>query len=134
MENQSLTVSYATSGAAGYVRHSAPSASTSSNVKVDTAPPRELTLAQQGPVFVSPKGVVDAASGVFVLQYRNHDTGEVKAQFPSKKVVEAYHGITVPARSSDDVKAQPSGGGDTVSTASTASPVSSNVGKSDTIA
>ncbi|MCW8914809.1 MAG: hypothetical protein OQK24_03030 [Magnetovibrio sp.] len=38
----------------------------------------------------SPKGVVDPSSGVFVLQYRDGATGEVKMQYPSAKAVDAY--------------------------------------------
>ncbi len=38
----------------------------------------------------SPKGVVDPTSGVFVLQYRDGATGEVKMQYPSAKAVDAY--------------------------------------------
>jgi len=136
MENQSLTISYASSGAADFMRPGAGGGSTSSNVKLDTAPSRAAALVKAGPVFVSPKGTVDAASGVFVLQYRNHETGDVKAQYPSKKVVEAYHGLSVPVSSSDESSSEkPSAVTSSTSTAAastaTASTASSNVGKSD---
>lgn len=50
----------------------------------------------------SPKGVVDPQSGVYVLQYRDGDTGEVTKQYPSAKVVDAYkhgalNGVVAPA-------------------------------------
>ena len=38
----------------------------------------------------SVKGLVDPGSGVYVLQNRNSETGEVKVQYPSAKVVSAY--------------------------------------------
>lgn len=39
---------------------------------------------------VSPKGLVDPQSGVYVLQFRDGETGEVLNQYPSEKVVDAY--------------------------------------------
>jgi len=42
------------------------------------------------PEFVSPKGVIDAKSGVYVVQFRNAATGNVNFQYPNKKVVAEY--------------------------------------------
>ena len=42
------------------------------------------------PEFVSPKGVIDAKSGVYVVQFRNASTGNVNFQYPNKKVVAEY--------------------------------------------
>jgi hypothetical protein len=42
------------------------------------------------PEFVSPKGVIDAESGVYVVQFRNSSTGNVNFQYPNKKVVAEY--------------------------------------------
>jgi hypothetical protein len=42
------------------------------------------------PEFVSPKGVIDAESGVYVVQFRNASTGNVNFQYPNKKVVAEY--------------------------------------------
>ena len=42
------------------------------------------------PQFVSPKGSIDAQSGVFVTEVRDTGTGQVTFQYPSKKVVAAY--------------------------------------------
>jgi hypothetical protein len=42
------------------------------------------------PEFVSPKGMIDAESGVYVVQFRNASTGNVSFQYPNKKVVAEY--------------------------------------------
>jgi hypothetical protein len=42
------------------------------------------------PEFVSPKGKIDAESGVYVVQFRNSSTGNVNFQYPNKKVVAEY--------------------------------------------
>ena len=42
------------------------------------------------PQFVSPKGSMDAKSGVFVTEVRDTGTGKVAFQYPPKKVVDAY--------------------------------------------
>jgi len=42
------------------------------------------------PEFVSPKGSIDAKSGVYVVQFRNASTGNVDFQYPNKKVVAEY--------------------------------------------
>ena len=42
------------------------------------------------PQFVSPKGSIDAESGVFVTEVRDTGTGKVAFQYPPKKVVDAY--------------------------------------------
>jgi hypothetical protein len=42
------------------------------------------------PEFVSPKGMIDAKSGVYVVQFRNAATGNVNFQYPNKKVVAEY--------------------------------------------
>jgi hypothetical protein len=42
------------------------------------------------PEFVSPKGSIDAKTGVYVVQFRNSSTGNVNFQYPNKKVVAEY--------------------------------------------
>ena len=42
------------------------------------------------PQFVSPKGSIDAESGVFVTEIRDTGTGKVAFQYPPQKVVAAY--------------------------------------------
>ena len=42
------------------------------------------------PEFVSPKGSIDAKTGVYVVQFRNASTGNVDFQYPNKKVVAEY--------------------------------------------
>ncbi len=42
------------------------------------------------PQFVSPKGSIDAESGVFVTEVRDTGTGKVAFQYPPRKVVAAY--------------------------------------------
>ena len=42
------------------------------------------------PEFVSPKGSIDAKTGVYVVQFRNSSTGNVDFQYPNKKVVAEY--------------------------------------------
>ena len=42
------------------------------------------------PQFVSPKGSIDAESGVFVTEVRDTGTGKVAFQYPPQKVVAAY--------------------------------------------
>ncbi|WES30392.1 hypothetical protein [Varunaivibrio sulfuroxidans] len=85
--------------------------------------------------LTSPVGVVDPASGVYVLQFRDSKTGEVEVQYPSAKVVNAYRqGLiqdtstpTTPVRTSspggDVAGVAPSGGG-----GSSSGPVSGPVG------
>ena len=48
------------------------------------------TTAGVAPQFVSPKGSIDAKSGVFVVQFRDTESGEVKGQVPPEKVVAEY--------------------------------------------
>ena len=52
------------------------------------------------PQFVSPRGSIDAESGVFVTEVRDTGTGQVAFQYPPKKVVAAY------AHSSETEKVQ----------------------------
>jgi hypothetical protein len=42
------------------------------------------------PQFVSPRGSIDAESGVFVTEIRDTGTGKVAFQYPPQKVVAAY--------------------------------------------
>ena len=42
------------------------------------------------PEFVSPKGTIDAKSGVYVVQIRNASTEMLNFQYPNKKVVAEY--------------------------------------------
>ena len=42
------------------------------------------------PQYVSPRGSIDAQSGVFVTEVRDTGTGKVAFQYPPKKVVDAY--------------------------------------------
>ena len=42
------------------------------------------------PQFVSPKGSIDAESGVFVTEVRDTGTGKVAFQYPPERVVAAY--------------------------------------------
>ena len=42
------------------------------------------------PQFVSPKGNIDAESGVFVTEVRDTGTGKVAFQYPPERVVAAY--------------------------------------------
>lgn len=84
-------------------------------VRTETVPAR----ADPAKGLTSPVGVVDPASGVYVLQFRDSKTGEVEVQYPSAKVVSAYkQGLiqntstpTTPVRTS-------SPGGDTTGVAS----------------
>jgi hypothetical protein len=127
MESQSVTVDgFARSGTFGPVAHSTGSGASSANaltaasVGVQVVP--STSRGGEGPVFVSPKGIVDPESGVFVLQYRNQDTGEVKVQYPSKKVVEAYSRTSVAGPSSEERSS--SKGGEVSSPEKTSSVVS----------
>lgn len=128
MENQSVTADFARLGTVGHSARSAGggagSAKASANVNVSAQAPSSSSRGGEGPVFVSPKGIVDPESGVFVLQYRNHDTGEVKVQYPSKKVVEAYNSTPVAGPSSEERSS--SEGGDTSSSNEASSVVSHN--------
>ena len=40
--------------------------------------------------YSSPRGTVDPESGMYVLQIRDGESGDVKNQYPSKQVVRAY--------------------------------------------
>ena len=42
------------------------------------------------PEFVSPKGTIDAKSGVYVVQIRNASTEMLNFQYPNKEVVAEY--------------------------------------------
>lgn len=57
--------------------------------------------------LTSPVGVVDPASGVYVLQFRDSKTGEVEVQYPSAKVVNAYRQGLIENTSSPEVSARP---------------------------
>lgn len=93
MDNQTVTSSLARLNASSYVSHSAAGGARSTSAQVVSPSTAKNIIAQGGPVYVSPKGTIDAESGFYILEYRNQDTGEVKVQFPSRKVVTAYRGI-----------------------------------------
>ena len=85
------------------------------------------------PEFVSPKGVIDAKSGVYVVQFRNSSTGNVNFQYPNKKVVAEYtrsDNLVPPSEPQSQAPSTETVASSDVSTsvkaASTASPVSSN--------
>lgn len=91
---------------------------------------RKPSSADVSNFVTSPKGVVDPQSGVYVLQYRDGETGEVEMQYPSKKVVAAYQrgdGAGSASQTSTD-KAGPSvpqnSGGESTSTGAEVSSVS----------
>jgi hypothetical protein len=58
---------------------------------VEVPPPQKPSAADaSAPQFVSPKGKIDAASGVLVVEIRNTSTGEVAFQYPSKRAASVY--------------------------------------------
>ena len=65
------------------------------------------------PEFVSPKGSIDAKTGVYVGQFRNSSTGNVDFQYPNKKVVAEYSRadnlVPAPEVKSQDTSAKTSG-------------------------
>lgn len=75
------------------------------------------------PEFVSPKGSIDAKSGVYVVQFRNSSTGNVNFQYPNKKVVAEYSRTDkltptpAPAPSSEGRSVASSGGTEVASSA-----------------
>ena len=73
------------------------------------------------PEFVSPKGTIDAKSGVYVVQIRNASTEMLNFQYPNKKVVAEY------ARSDNLIPASETKNG----TSSSATVVPGNGHKSD---
>ena len=93
MDNQTVTSSLARSDASNYVSRSVGGGVRSTSAQVVSPATAKNIIAQGGPVYISPKGTIDAESGFYILEYRNQDTGEVKVQFPSRKVVTAYRGV-----------------------------------------
>ena len=59
------------------------------------------------PQFVSPKGSIDAESGVFVTEVRDTGTGKVSFQYPPKKVVAAYARSSETDRETEKVQLAP---------------------------
>lgn len=58
---------------------------------VEVPPPQKQSATDaSAPQFVSPKGKLDAASGVLVVEIRNTSTGEVAFQYPAKKAASVY--------------------------------------------
>lgn len=107
MDNQTVTSSLPRSNASSYASHSVGGGVRSASAQVVSASTTKNIIAQGGPVYISPKGIVDAESGFYILEYRNQDTGEVKVQYPSRKVVTAYRGAgsePVQEASSQDAK------------------------------
>ena len=51
---------------------------------------KATTNATVRPEFVSPKGTIDAKSGVYVVQIRNASTEMLNFQYPNKKAVAEY--------------------------------------------
>ena len=94
MDNQAISSGFAQSGGVSYSRASATGAAAPA-AQNSVAPEASVSVQGLGGAYVTPKGTVDAKSGVYVLQLRNSDTGEVKNQYPSKKVVEAYKSAPV---------------------------------------
>jgi len=93
MDNQTVTSNLARSNASSYVSHSVGGGVRTTSAQVVSPSTTKNIIAEGGPVYISPKGTIDAESGFYILEYRNQDTGEVKLQFPSRKVVTAYRGI-----------------------------------------
>ncbi len=84
------------------------------------------------PEFVSPKGVIDAESGVYVVQFRNASTGNVNFQYPNKKVVAEYtrSDNLIPASESKNQGSSPSAVVSSVDTTSVGSTTSTTGGSS----
>ena len=59
------------------------------------------------PQFVSPKGSIDAESGVFVTEVRDTGTGKVAFQYPPRKVVAAYAHSSETERETEKVQLAP---------------------------
>ena len=59
------------------------------------------------PQFVSPRGSIDAESGVFVTEVRDTGTGKVAFQYPPKKVVAAYAHSRETERETEKVQLAP---------------------------
>lgn len=69
-----------------------------SNLAARSAVPKATAVVSNSPaqaapsgVFVSsPKGSIDAASGIYVIKFRDSRSGEVTMQYPAEKVVHEY--------------------------------------------
>ena len=108
MENQSVALNSARVGASVSATPSVNEGAASARAKVNTSDVPSASSGNLAPAYVSPKGVVDPESGVFVLQYRDGETGDVEVQYPSQKAVSAYQGAAVV--SEDQAKPSVSGG------------------------
>lgn len=89
MEKQNVNLSSITPPVA--VSASLRNGSAGSNATAPAVAPSTASVVRGDPVFLSPKGVVDPQSGMYMLQYRDSSTGDVKVQYPSPKVVKAYN-------------------------------------------
>lgn len=132
MDNQTVTSSVAQSNASSYASHSVGGVARTTSAQVVSPSTAKNIIAQGGPVYISPKGIVDAESGFYILEYRNQDTGEVKVQYPSRKVVTAYRGVD-PAPIQEASSEAPSQEVSTV-TKSEAAPAPARAVHQDTIA
>jgi len=95
MENQNVTSNLAHVSMASRSAFSGGGASVSAKISNVSAAPTAPKYVGGAAVFVTPKGTVDPQSLVYVLQLRNSETGEVKDQYPSKKVVSEYKSTPV---------------------------------------
>jgi len=81
----------------------------------------------------SPKGVVDPQSGVYVLQFRDGETGEVLNQYPSEKVVAAYKSAASNSGGGSVQLAESASSSSTSALTSTGSAVGSSAGAAGTV-
>jgi len=134
-----LSVKTASEGAVNPPRKAALSEVKTASEAGASASDRQKTVDVSNYV-TSPKGVVDPESGVYVLQYRDGDTGEVLNQYPSKKVVAAYKqgastGETAPAPAETAAPTTTAGsgsGGDVGATVDTSTSTVSTASVGDT--
>lgn len=78
-----LTISTATPAAAAMKR------SNTSSVAAVSAPPAQVSNVIKAGEYSQVKGTIDSDS-MYVVQFRDGESGEVRMQYPSKKAASAY--------------------------------------------
>ncbi len=86
--------------------------------------------------FINPAVNYDYKAGLAVFVIRDGETGEVKSQYPSKKVVEEYqrHGASTPETKTVDVKSTGQSDTGTPATPTTSTPAPAPTSSTDQIA
>jgi hypothetical protein len=60
------------------------------SASIVSGPPPAIDSVIKAGQYISSKGVIDSAAGIYVVQFRDSETGAVKMQYPAKQAANVY--------------------------------------------